>query len=194
MSNIVALDNLSNYDLKKRLTSQIALEDWMDECSKCGYPRLLHKNYVLHRNATCTWGKEVPNILREKWKEYKRVKPIFKMMKEEMNKEMEQGVLLQGLKERVTSITESNKSLFTIKKCENSPSNDFHSSFPRPAKLTKPTKVPSWTKDMSLETYVKQLTTWQEINEDIPDFAKYHELTEDRKKKQRNKRVTKILS
>ena len=35
---------------------------------------------------------------------------------------------------------------------------------------------------MSLETYVKQLTTWQEINEDVPEYAKYHELIEELKK------------
>ena len=35
---------------------------------------------------------------------------------------------------------------------------------------------------MSLETHVKQLTTWQEINEDIPEFARYHELIEELKK------------
>ena len=52
MSDIVPLDNLTNDDLKKHLASQIALEDWTDECSKCGYPRLLHKDYVLHHNAT----------------------------------------------------------------------------------------------------------------------------------------------
>ena len=52
----------------------------------------------------------------------------------------------------------------------------------RPAKHTKPAKVPLWTKDMTLETYVKQLTTWQEINEDLPEFAQYHELIEELKK------------
>ena len=35
---------------------------------------------------------------------------------------------------------------------------------------------------MSLETYVKQLTTWQEINEDVPEYARYHELIEELKK------------
>ena len=35
----------------------------------------------------------------------------------------------------------------------------------RATKLTKPAKVPSWTKDMSLETYAKQIATWTEINE-----------------------------
>ena len=151
---------------------------------------MLHKDYVLHHDATCTRGMEVPNILRENWKAYNtRVKPILKMMKEEVKKEMEQGVLLQGLKELVTSITESNKSLFTAKKHEHSPSNDSPSSSPRPAKLTKPVKVPSWTKDMSLETYVKQLTTWQEINEDVPEFARYHELIEELKKKTLRKKT-----
>ena len=42
MSN-VNLENVSNYELKKRLASQINIEDWADEYSKCGYPRVLHK-------------------------------------------------------------------------------------------------------------------------------------------------------
>ena len=84
MSNIVNLDNLSNDNLRKRLDSQIALTDWIDECSKCGYPRLLHKDYVLHRDATCTRGMEVPNTLRDNWKDYtQRVKPILKLMQTE---------------------------------------------------------------------------------------------------------------
>ena len=70
MSNIVTLDNLSNDDLKKRLASQIALEHWTDKCSKCGYPKLLHNDGVMHRDATCTREMEIPNILRENWKEY----------------------------------------------------------------------------------------------------------------------------
>ena len=91
----------------------------MDECSKCGYSRLLHKDYVLHRDETYTWGMEVPNI----WKAYtQRVKPILKMMKEEMKKEMEQGVLLQGLERLIASNTENIKSLFhNVKKRELSP-------------------------------------------------------------------------
>ena len=59
-----------------------------------------------------------------------------------------------------------------------SPSNDSSSPPSRTAKLTKPAKVTSCTKYMSLETYVKQLTTWQEINEDVPEYAKYYELIE----------------
>ena len=66
MSDIVTpIETLLNDNLKQRLASQIALEDWTDECSKCGYPKLLHKDHVLHRDATCTRGAEVPNILKE---------------------------------------------------------------------------------------------------------------------------------
>ena len=39
-------------------------------------------------------------------------------------------------------------------------------------KLTKPANVPSWTKDISLETYAKQIVTWTGINEDDPEYAK----------------------
>ena len=86
--------------------------------------------------------------------------------------EKEQGVLLQGLRELIDSNTENIKSLLNVRKREHSPW--VHPSSHWLAKLTKPAKVPSWTKDMSLETYVKQLITWQQINEDIPEFAKYH--------------------
>ena len=63
MLSIVELKNLSNEDLKKRLASQVDIEDRTDECGKCGYPRLLHKE--LHCEAACTKEQELPNILKE---------------------------------------------------------------------------------------------------------------------------------
>ena len=140
MSDIVPLDNLSNDNLKKRLALQIALEDWTDDCSKCGYPKLLHKDHVLHRDATCTRGTEVPNILKENWKAYtQRVKPIIRMIRDEAIKEAvqekEQGVLLQGLRELIDSNAENMKSFFqNIRKREQSPS--VHQHYQRSAKLT----------------------------------------------------------
>ena len=52
-------------------------------------------------------------------------------------------------------------------------------SGPKTAQLTKPAKVPSWMKDMSLETYAKQIATWTDINEDIPEYVKYHNFIEE---------------
>ena len=75
--SIVNLENLSHDKLKKRLVSQINLNDWADECAKCGYPKLLHKE--LHRASACTQEQEVPNILIKNWAEYrKRIKPFLK--------------------------------------------------------------------------------------------------------------------
>ena len=65
-NNVIELNNLTNDDLKKRLASQIALEDWTDECGKCGCPKLLHKDYVLHRDAACTKERERSQIFSEK--------------------------------------------------------------------------------------------------------------------------------
>ena len=89
MSDIVTpIDTLLNDDLKRRLASQISLEDWTDERSKCGYPKLMHKDHLLHRDATCTRGPEVPNILKENWKAYtQRVKPLIRMLRDEAIKE-----------------------------------------------------------------------------------------------------------
>ena len=79
---IVNLKNLLNDNLKKRLVSQINLDDWADDCAKCGYPRLLHKE--LHRASACTQEQEVPNILNKNWAEYrKRIKPLLRELKEE---------------------------------------------------------------------------------------------------------------
>ena len=110
------------------------------------------------------------------------MKPILKIMKEDFKKDMEQGILMQGLKDLINSNTESMAKLLKSKKSEVSPSPSHDAGTARVSKLTKPAKVPSWTKDMSLETYVEQLAAWQEINEDVPDYAKYHELIEQLKR------------
>ena len=48
----------------------------------------------------------------------------------------------------------------------------------RPAKLTKPAKGPTWTKDLTLEVYVKQVRAWNDASEDIPVNTKYHDFVE----------------
>ena len=63
----------------------------------------------------------------------------------------------------------------------------------RVAKLTKLAKVPSWTKDMSLETYSKQIAIWTDINEDVPEYVKYHDLIEDLKRNKDIKGIQKYV-
>ena len=78
--SLIDLKTLTNDDLKKRLTEHINVEDWTDNFSKYGYPKLIHKN--LHRDATCTEKQEAPDALIKYWDEYtKRIKPILKALK-----------------------------------------------------------------------------------------------------------------
>ena len=59
--------------------------------------------------------------------------------------------------------------------------------------LMKPAKVPTWTKDLSLETYTKQLLTWSDILEDIPEYIKYTDLMESLKLTKRLKDCQDLL-
>ena len=98
------------------------------------------------------------------------------------------GVLLDGLTKLINSNTQNMPSLvnsikdafkkdpvaFDISATEHTVNNV--------TKLTKPAKVPSWTKDTSLETYSKQIAMWTGKNEDVPEYVKYHDLMEELKK------------
>ena len=96
------------------------------------------------------------------WDEYKkRIKPVLKALKEDIKKDLQEGILLKGLKDLIESNTiaiNSNMStLMTTLKKEtvysdpNNPTTEAGAT--KLTKLTKLAKVPSWMKDMSLETY-----------------------------------------
>ena len=59
--------------------------------------------------------------------------------------------------------------------------------------LTKPTKVPTWTQDLTLETFSKQLQTWSDILEEIPEYVKYQDLMESLKTNKEIKRLPKYV-
>ena len=48
----------------------------------------------------------------------------------------------------------------------------------KPRLLTKPAKVPTWTWDLTLETFSKQIQTWSDILQEIPEYVKYADLVE----------------
>ena len=89
------------------------------------------------------------------------------MMKEDYWKEVQEGTLLKGLNELVDSNTKNMDA--NMAKLVNSLKKDtdphdgtetkLEAGVAKVAKITKPAKVPQWTKKMSLETYVKQLIT-----------------------------------
>ena len=124
------------------------------------------------------------------WTEFKRrVKPILATLKEDYKKEAEQSVLLDGLTRLITQISGQNvdnmnyymenmTSLVTSIK-DTFKKDEVQSSAVAPGrttKLTKPAKAPSWSKDMSLETYTKQLT------KEVPEYVKFHDVIKELKK------------
>ena len=127
-------------------------------------------------------------------------------MKEEFKKDIEQGVLLNGLTKLIESNTQNmNKQTENMTSLVNSMKDSFKKdpvtsdtsetehTVNKVTKLTKPAKVPSWTKDMSLETYSKQIATWTGINEDVPEYVKYHDLMEELKKNKEIKGLQKYV-
>ena len=89
-------------------------------------------------------------------------------IKEIVEKDSEQEILLQGLENLITKITNQNTDNMTTlmnspKKNDSSGTESFLAAetSSRTLKLTKPVKEPYWTKDMSLETYVKQISPGQ---------------------------------
>ena len=45
-------------------------------------------------------------------------------------------------------------------------------------KLVKPAKVPSWSKGMKFEVYVKSLQVWMEMNKDLSEAVRYQDVME----------------
>ena len=57
----------------------------------------------------------------------------------------------------------------------------FEAASARVTKLTKPAKVLSWTRNLSLKMYIKQLKTWNEIKAYILNYIKYQDFVENLK-------------
>ena len=100
-------------------------------------------------------------------------------------------MLLDGLNRLVNKISgqnASNMNKYTesmtalVLSFKDSPSKDEPSTpgstTSKVTKLTKLIKVLTWSRNMSLETFKKQLQTWTDSNEEITEFLKYHELME----------------
>ena len=107
----------------------------------------------------------------------------MRTLKEENRKDVQKGILLKGLRDLIDSNTKNmvaNMTKLVNNLRKETGSHD--STETRVAKITKPAKVPPWTKKISVETCVKQLTTLSEINQDVPENVKYHDLIEEFKK------------
>ena len=148
--SIFNIAQLSNKDLKKLVSEYISLDDIYDECDNCGRPVLLHQN----PGEKCTRDvDEGLEVIAKNWKDLKRcLKPILKQIKEERLKEKEQNVYLDGIKQLVQEIWMDRKPSSNTK-VKRDDAGDASTVNNKPRLLTKPAKVPKWTKDLTLETY-----------------------------------------
>ena len=114
----------------------------------------------------------------------------MRTLKEENRKDVQEGILLKGLRILIDSNTKNmvanmTKLVNNLRKetgSHDGTETNKEAGIARVAKITKPAKVLTWTKKISVETCVKQLTTLSEINQDVPENVKYHDLIEELKK------------
>ena len=152
----------------------MSIEDIYDEYDQCGRPVLLHKD----PGEECTrYSDEGLKVIAKNWRDLKkRLKPIMKEIKAERDEERKQSVYLDGIEMIVNTLKmDIHPSNPHPKKDENT-SSTVQSN--KPKLLTKPAKVLIWTKDITLETYTKQIQTWLDVLEDISEHVKYADLIE----------------
>ena len=102
MSSIYNIAKLSNKDLKKLVSEYISLEDIYDECDQCRRPVLLHQD---PEEECIRDSDEGLKVIAENWCVLKkRLKLIFKDIKEERTKEKEQNVYLDGIERIVNTL------------------------------------------------------------------------------------------
>ena len=88
---------------------------------------------------------------------------------EEMNKRQKTSEFFIGIKAMsdayTSAITKRNENL--IRQLQG-----------RPNKLVKPAKVPSWSKSMKLEAYLKALEVCMEMNKDVSEAVRFQDVIE----------------
>ena len=183
----------SDEELKERFDGLVKKGEWDKECRTCKYPKLLHdRDKQCLKPSTMEKGTEGWKAdLWETWSEFKvRMDVIvneyeeelernrknleeeleaYKQVNEEMQERQAGNDFLKGLKEIGDAIsgamTKGNENL--IKQLQG-----------RPNKLVKPAKVPSWTKSMKLEAYLKALQVWMEMNKDVSEAVRFQDVIE----------------
>ena len=122
--------------------------------------------------ANCTRKVEVGEAefseLWKVWSAYRaKMELIRKWHEDKMEKRQNSSDILIGMQKMTDAITKGNKNMCDVFK-------------DRPNKLVKPAKVPSWSKDMKLDAYVKALEVWMKMNKDVSEAVRYQDVIENK--------------
>merc|ERR1712082_174219 len=93
-------------------------------------------------------------IRREYEDEIEKSMENYKKDKKEMDKRETSSEFLIGMKQLGDAIEKGNENMCKLLQG-------------RPNKLVKPAKVPSWSKSIKLEAYLKALQVWMEMNKNV---------------------------
>ena len=157
MTTMYKIAELSNKELKKLFIEYIQLEDIYDQCEKCGRLIILHQQ----PDEECTREvDEGPDVINKNWSLLKKcLKLILKEIKEERSKKKEQKFYLDGIREIVNTL-KMNWDPSTDTKEKKSNPMGVSTVNNKPKLLNKQAKVSMQTKDLTLETYIKQVQSW----------------------------------
>ena len=150
----ISVELWSEEDLRKKFDALPRKGDWDKECEKYKNPESRHK-------ANCARKVEVGEAeFSELWKVWSafraKMEPIRKLYEDDMEKKQMSSDILIAMQKMTDAITKGNKDMCDVFK-------------DRPNKLVKAAKVPSWSKDMKLDAYLKALEVWMEMNKDVSE-------------------------
>merc|ERR1711889_12373 len=103
--------------------------------------------------------------IEKRHKKYEENIEKYKKDKEEMDKRQSSSDILIGMKQMSDAISKGNEKMCELFKG-------------RPNKLVKLAKVPSWSKDMKLEAYLKVLEVWMQMNSSVSEAVRFQDLIE----------------
>ena len=159
------METLNDDDLMRRVRNLVDSEDFDDECELCHKPRLVHAGLCVRSEMVDA------DCLVDIWKEFGvRMKPLMKSVREEKMTKVKEVEISTDLKALIGHMNEKNMDnieklcgIIVKSRDENA----------KPSKVIKTAKVPIWSKEMSLETFSKQISTWNEVNLDVPEYSRY---------------------
>ena len=149
----IVVESFGDDTLRKLFLDLSDKDDWDEECEICRMPTLLHRDKEGRQLLQSCAGRrtelaeaaqdKVDAELMNSWSKFrKKMTPIRKSYREDMDKKKANSDILASLQKMTDTIVNGNTT--------------------RPNKLVKQTKVPSWCKGMKYKAYKKSIQVWEE--------------------------------
>ena len=157
-------------------------------CEYCAWPSTIHSS-----GDKCTQMKEAQQ--RCPFAVYQNLTKVLQeeMMKRNVMRNMTQEQASQSTDmdlKKFLSKHQKQQNLFLEKLWEK---KTVESSVPKTTKLMKTSKPPIWTKDMTFDSFKKQISRWNEKEKEVSKTERFHEVVESLKLNKEIKGLAKYL-